>query len=192
MSNNHYDDDSNDCDFSKKFKCEDCGSKFTTRYNLKRHIQYFHEEDDMSSAEKDNAESSAEEDNGESSADEDMSEDESEDEDVPVMFSNLVCDAINEHNEDLLPIVENYVEDGMTEKEATKQAFLESDGAKKTLRRLFTTNVLEIQQQRKHPLFKAIMEKAKELMDDGFDQMEALTTAVKYRKHAIYNLVKLL
>ena len=191
-------------DFSKKFECEDCDRKFATRYNLERHIDSLHNEDadnmkDKSSSEEEmsSAEGSSEEETSsvEGSSEEEMSSDEdsSEEEDyAPLMFRKLVIEAINECEDELTPIIDNYMEKGMTENEATKRAFLENDAAKKTLRRLFIIQAAEIDEQRRHPLFKAIMEKAKELMAEGFDQCEALASAVTYRKHAIYNLVKLL
>ena len=49
--------------------------------------------------------------------------------------------------------------------------------------------MIDIIEHRRDPLYKAIMCKAKELQDDGFSLPEAVTSAVKYRKHAIRNLV---
>ena len=74
-------------------------------------------------------------------------------------------------------------------KEAIKYAILHSDAAKRTLRRKFTTNIINMKKDRRHSLIKAIMEKAKEFMDDGLDETEAITSAVGFRKHALHNLV---
>ena len=134
-------------------------------------------------------ESNADESDAENSSEE--SDEEGDERDVSNIFRKLVGKAINKHVDELLPIVEDYMENkNISEKEATIQAFLDNDDVKKTLRKLFLTNVIEIDEHRHHPLFKAIMEKAKELMDEGLDREEALTAAVAYRKHAIYNLVK--
>ena len=77
----------------------------------------------------------------------------------------------------------------MTEIEAIYCTILESDTAKKTLRRLLTETILTINEQSQHSLFKAIMRRAKELMDDGFDKRDAIASAVSYRKHEIHNLL---
>ena len=50
--------------------------------------------------------------------------------------------------------------------------------------------MLDIKEQLQHPLYKAINRKAKEYVEDGLDEEEAITKAVNYRKHGIYNLIK--
>ena len=214
-------------EMSKKFECKDCERNFSTRYNLKRHIESFHDEDsdimeeedsdimeeedsdimeddnnvseeDMSNVESStdedmsDTESSSKEDRSESETSEEEAEEEEEEENIPQIFLGVVNKVIEMHEDDLTPVFDDYVQNGMAENEATQHAFLESDAAKKTLRLLFTETILNINEQRKHPLFKAIMAKANELMNDGFDEREAVTSAVAYRKHAIYNLVQLL
>ena len=77
---------------------------------------------------------------------------------------------IDKHEDQLSPDVENYMSKGMSEK--------------KSLRHLYIKNVFEIGQQRQDPLFKGIMEKAKEFMGDGLDRCEAITSAVAYQKYA--------
>lgn len=190
----------------KKFECEICSRKFTTHFNLLRHIKTVHDDDSESDL-SDTSEDERKEDMSESSSDEDMSEDGSSDEDmseeesssdesssddeiiVPNMFRKLVAEVWEEHEEELTPITNNYMSNNMSEKEAMIKAIQNSTDAKKTLRHLFINNIVEVEQQRRHPLYKAIMRKAKELMDDGLGECEALTSAVTYRKHAIYNLL---
>ena len=80
----------------------------------------------------------------------------------------------------------------LSQKEATKCALLSSKDALKTLQHLYARNMIDIHEHRRHPLYKAIMYKVKELQDDGFTLSEAITSAVSYRKHAIRNLVNFL
>ena len=174
-----------------RYECEECDRKFVTRYNLMRHKKSFHD-DEMSTSEHSSNEDESEADESDAENSSEESEDEEGDErEVSNIFRKLVEKAVNKHEDELVPIVEDIMENkNMSEKEATKQAFLDNDDVKKTFRKLFLKNVIEIDEHRHHPLFKAIMEKAKELMDDGLDREEALTAAVAYRKHAIYNLLK--
>ena len=189
-------------DFSKKrFHCEECEGTFATRYNLVRHNANFHDEggeDSMSDTddEEETDDDEDEEDDEMSIDDEEETDDDDEDEEgeqdgVTDMFRNLVRKAINKHEDQLLPDVESYmIEKGMSEKEATKRAFLGNNEAKKTFHRKYIQNIFDIEEQRRDPLFKAIMKKAKEFMDDdGLDQSEAIAAAVKFRKQAIYNMI---
>ena len=190
-----------------KFKCKECNSMFVKRYNLQRHIKTIHEASDTESDEDENeSDESMSEDEACSSeenttSDEDMSDDErssvTSDEEldekyVPHMFRKIAIKAYKEHGNELDPIVKEYMADGMTEADAMKYALLSSDTAKKRLRSLYVENVIFMAENNKHPLFKAIMEKADELIDEGFDACEAIKAAVAYRKHAIYDLVNYL
>ena len=188
-------------DFSKKrFHCEECERTFATLYSLERHNTKFHDEESEDSMSDTDDKEDTDDDHEDEGDDEMSTEDEEETDDdedeegeqvgVTDMFRNLVRKAIDKHEDQLLPDVENYMSKGMTEKEATKRAFLSNNDAKKSLRHSYIKNVFEIAQQRQDPLFKGIMEKAKEFMDDGLDRCEAITSAVAYRKYAIYNLVK--
>ena len=105
------------------------------------------------------------------------------------MFRNIVYKTIIEHDDELDPIIEEYMENKISVKEATRLALLKSNAAKKTLRRLFTESAIRIYEARRQPIFKSIMKKAQELMDDGFSVREAIASAVSYRKHALHNLL---
>ena len=218
---------------SNNFKCEICDHIFTTRYNLKRHNETFHdversdtddasgtdvtdenisdvessEEDEaMSEGENlsDDAVSSDEEDDrdsmseGENSSNDAVSSDEedgdsSDDVDSPNhvtnIFRNLLIDVYFENEDQLEPLIEKFLVKNMTKKEALIKAIFACDAAKKTLRRLFTKNILDIKEQLQHPLYKAINKKAREFVDDGLDEEEAISSAVSFRKHGIYNLI---
>ena len=84
------------------------------------------------------------------------------------------------------------VASGMEEKKAMKVAFLNSDVAKKALRESFVDKIFHIREHIKHPLYKTIMEKVKGFEGDGLELPEAITAAVKFRKHALYNLINYL
>ena len=200
----------------KKFHCKFCDKTFATNYSLERHNKTFHDDEGSASDMEDDTDKSMNEDETSMEADtvtdESMSKDEiSTEEDsteesesesstdqesdvdgnyVTNMFRNLVIDAYCTHKDELDPIINEYEERGKPEKEAIILAILESDKAKKAIRHLFAQNMIDINEQQQHPLFKAIMVKVQNLTNDGFDLNEAITCAVGYRKHAIYNLIK--
>ena len=205
-------------DFPKKIKCEMCNQSFATHYSLCRHNKTFHADNasvssDSKESEDVSAESSNDEDmSAESSNDEDMSAESSKDEDtsaessndessssemeeeedVPYTFRRLVCEVSEKHDDELTPIMEDYMSKDISGSQAFKLAFQDCNAAKKTLRRLFIQHIHEVRQLRRHSLYKEIMAKAKELMDEGFDEHEAIVSAVAYRKHALYNLVNIM
>ena len=197
--------------FPKRYECKLCNRKYITRFNLERHIDTLHraesedttsdsiddESDKISTDEEMCVDESSNDDETSSDGGEEISDDESssdgeeeeEDENLPEMFPKLLCEVIGEHEDELGPIIGELIENNMTRKEAIKRAYLQSDAAKKTLRHKFTANIINMKKDRRHSLIKAIMEKAKEFMDEGLDEIEAITAAVGYRKHALYNLV---
>ena len=210
-SNNSVNDLSN-----KRFYCEDCERSFATRYTLQRHNKFFHgeseeEEDAMSDVEENESDQSAEEDEmstqetssdekDETSSDEEdemsaneTSSDEDEEGAVTAMFRKLLCKVIDKDFDQTMARVDDYKSEGMSEKEAVKRTLLESDALKKSLIHMYTQNVFDIEEQRRDPLFKAIMKKAKEFMDiDELNQSEAIAAAVKFRKQAIYDMINLI
>ena len=195
-------------DFPKKIKCEMCNQSFATHYSLFRHNKTFHadnasvssdskESEDVSAESSNDEDMSAESSNGEdmsaeSSNDESSSSEMEEEEDVPYIFRRLVCEVSEKHDDELTPIMEDYMSKDISGSQAFKLAFQDCNAAKKTLRRLFIQHIHEVRQLRRHSLYKEIMAKAKELMDEGFDEHEAIVSAVAYRKHALYNLVNIM
>ena len=195
-------------DFPKKIKCEMCNQSFATHYSLCRHNKTFHadnasvssdskESEDVSAESSNDEDMSAESSNGEdmsaeSSNDESSSSEMEEEEDVPYIFSRLICEVSEKHDDELTPIMEDYMSKDISGSQAFKLAFQDCNAAKKTLRRLFIQHIHEVRQLRRHSLYKEIMAKAKELMDEGFDEHEAIVSAVAYRKHALYNLVNIM
>ena len=179
-----------------KFKCDHCSRKFARLYTLRRHLKTMHdledtEDSDMSADENaSNTESSDE--NTSDTSDVDCSFEDSNDkeENYPTfMFRQLVCQTINEHDDDLSALIDEMSTKNLSDREAMKCALVSSKDALKTLQRLYAQNMLHIIEHRRDPLYKAILRKAKELQDDGFSLSEAIKSAVSYRKNAIYNLV---
>ena len=128
-------------------------------------------------------------DDEEEEEDEDSSDDVDSPNHVTNIFRNLLIDVYFENEDQLEPLIEKFLVKNMTKKEALIKAIFACDAAKKTLRRLFTKNILDIKEQLQHPLYKAINKKAREFVDDGLDEEEAISSAVSFRKHGIYNLI---
>ena len=105
------------------------------------------------------------------------------------MFRKIVCTIIDEHKDEIDPIFDDNMENNISPKTAMKFALYKSNAVKKTLRRLYTQNVIDIYEECRQPIFKSIMKKAQELMDDGFSVREAIASAVSYRKYALYDLM---
>ena len=179
----------------KKYKCDYCNRKFARLFTLRRHKKTIHDEESSDESSEESDMSVDENDsNTESSDDERSSEEDSNDEEeenYPTsMFEKLVRQTINKHEDELSVLVEDMTSKNLFHKEAMKRALLSSKDALKTLQRLYAQNMIDIIEHRRHPLYKAILYKVKELQDDGFSLSEAITSAVSYRKHAIHNLVK--
>ena len=60
---------------------------------------------------------------------------------------------------------------------------------RKSLRNIFKNEVVRAHILRKHRVFKAIMEKVRDLELDGFDKMEAIDAAFSYRKYLINRMI---
>ena len=101
---------------TSKFKCDECNHKFTTRFNLNRHMKSFHEESseesdeesseetDMSVDENDSNTESSDEDTSDASDDERSSEEDSNDdeENYPTsMFKQLLRQTVDKHEDEL-------------------------------------------------------------------------------------------
>ena len=90
-----------------KLKCEECNRKFTTRFNLNRHMKSFHEESSEESDEEesdmsvDENDSNPESSDDERSSEEDSNDDEEEENYPTSMFRQLVCQVVDEHEDEL-------------------------------------------------------------------------------------------
>ena len=182
---------------SKKFMCDICDRTFAKRYNLVRHTETFHD-DEHDDNEETICDMEEDDDTDKSMSDETTTETESSTDEesnvkgnyVTNMFRNILEKAYCEHDDELDKIRDKYLKGKKSVKEAMILALLESDKAKKTIRHLYAQNIIDINEQRQHPLFKAIMAKIQQLRSDGFDKNEAIKCAVGYRKHGIYDLIK--
>ena len=148
------------------------------------------DDEDESSTDDEEDENSTDDDEDESSTDDDE-DDEMKPSHVTTMFRNMITHLYLEMEDDLGENIENYMyeDDDMSIKEAIKEAILHNDVAKKKLKQLFIRNMIDIYEQRQHPLYKAIMKRAKKRMNEGMDFCEAIAAAVSHRKHGIYNLI---
>ena len=131
----------------------------------------------------------------ETSADE-SSEESEEDEKkgmyVTQLFRDMVQEVVEENEEELSVTRNELIEKGVKKRRASKLAILNSDASKKALRQLFVKNMHQIEEHIRHPLYKAIIKKVEDFVDDGLNLSEAIDSAVKYRKHALYNLINYL
>ena len=193
-------DDEYDTRFSKrsKYECDECNRTFTRRYTLERHRKNVHPESDAESDGASNEESAKDEDSNTSESSDEHSSEEEEEENVKSglyvteLFRGMVDDVMEEHGDEIRAIRDELVEDGLKAKNAKRMAFLSSDVAKKALRQSFVDNIFHIREHTKHPLHKSIMEKVKDFEGDGLELPEAIIAAVKFRKHALYNLINYL
>ena len=193
----------------KPFACPRCDKYFSTRFSRKRHYRNFHESDEAASSASGETDSSSNEnesdeelsvtdskegnrsvdetDNSNSDdesiegsvtdGEEEMSADNSEYEIGP--FDGLVEQAFSHHYEE-------YNEPMSPEKieEARRRI-------SKTLRKLIASYILNMEDRKRDPLFKAIIEKTKQLEEEGFEKDEAVNAAVSYWKHSINKLISL-
>ena len=178
-----------------KYECEECSQIFTSRYNLERHNRNFHNAESSGEEDMETDDESNDEDTNESDV-EDTNESDVEDSDeentnVPKMFHTIFWTVVQTHEDEIEPLVDEYTEDEeLSQTEAIKKAFLENKEMKRALLKMIKTSLINAEEFRRDPLIKSIQDKAKDLKDEGFARDEALTTAIKYRKYAIYNWVK--
>ena len=182
----------------KKYECTICNRKFVRRFTLDRHLKTVHGEetnDETSDTEEeDNGESEEDKSEDERSSTDDESSEEEEDKKgqyVSDMFIGLVNQVAAICNDELSPLIEDEMDRGESEDTATLHAIQRCPTAKKTLRQLFTNHAFALEQHRRHPLYRAIMEKVCSLKKKkkGFSDREALESAVSYRKHGLYKLL---
>ena len=190
----------------RKYECHDCDKTFTKRYNLERHNLKMHDEgdeEDSDSSISDNdsisdtsshsdSEASADEEGSDEEEESDDTEDEDEEQIDNSVFDNFIQTAVSPYNDEFEMKSEEFMSEGMTEKEAACLANQQlMPHYSKSLRQIFVHYMVDMAEKRKHPLFKAIMKTAKEYQQDGFDEDAAIKAAVSYRKHSIENLIPL-
>ena len=110
----------------------------------------------------------------------------SENEDEFYPFRDFIEAALACHEEEYYDLA-----DGEDNDEVTYKRSLLKDKISKALRRIFVHYILDMENKKNDPLFKAIMRKAKEFEDDGFDIDEAVNASVSYWKHPINKLLPL-
>ena len=182
--------------------CDYCDAKFRDQYNLERHIQLKHPDMDVSdeeSEEEEEMDASVEEKGGrprdifdgpgeESDDDSEPSESE-ESEDEKTMqpeTDEMIEKAFREFDDDNEAVMENLVEQGWKEQDAKQEAYRQ---LLPKYRKRFRSNLIEvllrINQLRKEPIYKLVMDTAKDLRDDGLGYRESIRAAISKRKHKI-------
>ena len=126
------------------------------------------------------------------SNEESMSED-SDDEDMSVTdeeghpFRDLVEEALRCYEEEYCQLTSRQQgDDDAQERSDLKRRI------SKTLRGIFVDYLLDHEDKKRDPLFKAIMRKAKDLrLKEDFDPDDAIRAAVSFKKHTISKLIPL-
>ena len=148
----------------------------------------------MSTSSKGDIFSSSEDEASERSEDEDSdSESDSDDGDEEAHpWEELILDAASTLRSRYEELTESSQNDGMSELDAKKQAFSEIlPELQKALRNVYIDRLHWMWDMKKDPIHKKIMETRKRLIeDDGFDEDEALTVAVKKRKFLLTRMLE--
>ena len=173
--------------------CDYCDAKFRDQYNLERHIQLKHPDMDVSDEESDEEEMDAESD--EENSDEENSEEseseESEDEEtVQPETDNMINNVYREFEDDRDAVMEYLVEQGRDEEDARQEAYRQ---LLPKYRKQFRANLTEVFERmiqlRKEPIYKLVMDTAKDLRDDGLGYRESIRAAISKRKHKINDYI---
>ena len=107
-----------------------------------------------------------------------------------VVFRDMIERAYATHKDEKMELKSGLVGHGLSDAEASEMAHKELlPKYRKTLRSLFLEDLMKMQLMRKHPAYKSIMKKVRELEDEDFDRDEAIRAAVSHRKHLIYRMI---
>lgn len=195
-----------DQDLKPAFICEDCGKYFSSRFSRDRHEENIHGienetdasvlDDDSdsetrterSTSETDISNPATDDEEGNVSANLSNSDDESVISDCDENyhpFRDFLEEALQCHHEEYSRLMsEDQVNANMKEISDLKRQI------SKTLRNIFVDYLLDLEDKRRDPLFKAIMRKAAEYEEkETFDRDEAIRAAVAYRKFSIEKLI---
>lgn len=100
----------------------------------------------------------------------------------------LIDDVLFKHADEFQGLLQHYKEDGLSKKDATAAAFKAlRPHYRKDLKKKFANYISNMMEMRQTPLFQSILNKIKYLEDEGFDNKEAIKSAISYRKYSIYN-----
>ena len=204
MKSFHDEESSEVSDEETDFECDECERNFATKSSLRRHKKSFHDEASDEASEASDEASQASDESSEASDESSEASDEESNEPVrkrrrkeerhgkyvTSIFIDLLNQVLDEYEDEIMPVKEEMIEEGLSEGEAEKCAILSSKKAKKKLQQLFIESTYALHEHLAHPLLQAITKKARDYMKDGLEAEEAITSAVKYRKHAIYDLIK--
>jgi hypothetical protein len=194
------------------YDCDECGSSFASRYNLERHRDRKHPDEDKESmvasddddkesmvtdsdAEEeertqDKTESESESEN-EGGDEEDQATDEENEEFHPQIINDTSNKAWERYASKFEDLVEEYTVEGKDEADAKQAAYnVILPLYRKAFREEYTDMLLRIRELKKDPTHKAVMESAKRFRDDDdYTFKESLRAAVTKRKHLINELL---
>ena len=184
--------------------CTQCNKRFASNYSLKRHAELKHPREESEESEGDHSDTLPSDDENDdamsvetgsnsglegeedlSSTDEEADHDEADD-----VFSGMISRAYEQHKLEKRRLISQYEANGASETEATRQAHIELlPKYRKALRNKFKNLLIDMQLIRKHPVYKAVMQKARDLEMDNYERDEAIAAAVSFRKHLINTMI---
>ena len=176
--------------------CMLCNKQFATNYSMNRHLELKDpreedeeeysdnpsDDDDDAMSVEDGTDDGLEDEDGLSSSD--------EDEELKV-FSSMISSTYEHHDLEKDRLISQYEENGASHARAVHQAHIELlPKYRKTLRKKLAALLTEMQSIRKHPIYKAVMQKAMDLMEtEDYDREEAIAAAVSFRKHRVNMMI---
>lgn len=200
----------------RKYVCSDCDKEFSTLFNLNRHQRKFHdsnqtsdsdcmetsgsnskETSDNESEETSENESGRESEEGsEEHTDEDSDSQTScensdgEDSEVNNPFESMVNEIVIFYEKKLEEIMTGLIDDNVHEHKAFNIAYNQLlPNFRKSLQNLFVDYLLQIEDMKAHPVYKAIMKKVRHFESDGYEREEAVKAAVDARKYLFDRLL---
>ena len=120
----------------------------------------------------------------------DISQSDNDEENISNANELLIDDVLFKYANEFQELLQNYQEDDLSKKDATAAAFKAlRPKYRQDLKKNFVNYISNMMEIRQTPLFRSILKKMRYFKDDGFDDKEAIKSAVNYRKYSIYNLL---
>ena len=120
----------------------------------------------------------------------DISQSDNDEENISNANELLIDDVLFKYANEFQELLQHYQEDDLSKKDATAAAFKAlRPKYRQDLKKNFVNYISNMMEIRQTPLFRSILKKMRYFKDDGFDDKEAIKSAVNYRKYSIYNLL---
>ena len=174
----------------RDYECEECDKVFTRRFNLIRHMEDAHPEEEPSDAEESEAEESIDNDSEKGEDESDGEEEEEEVDNTP--FKDLVVQAVESLMDDIDEMADNLMEEGICDETNVQQECFPriKPQVQKALRKNFVTYIHGMFKKKRHPLMQSILKRVVKLRRKGLSEDEAIKSAVSFRKHAIDSIIR--